>query len=281
MDIKAYIESGILEDYVLGLISDESALEVEKNIQQYPELKGELNKIEDALASYAQSKAMPMPAGLSEQIIQSIENLESTPSATSDTSSSTAKPQAALAKGVNTLGIVLGLALAGSLLGNFFLNAQKNETQDQLALAQTEASEVNDRMVNLQFDCDQKDGTIQRLQEQIAILKDPAYRPISLQGTDNAPNNTEAIVYYSPAAQNNYLDVGNLPATPSDRDYQLWAIIDGAPTDMGVLTPADLTAGFVTVNKEIINAQAFAITLEPRDGNPAPNLDELFVIGNV
>ncbi len=28
-------------------------------------------------------------------------------------------------------------------------------------------------------------------------------------------------------------------------------------------------------------AQAFAITLEARDGNPAPNLEELYVIGNV
>lgn len=280
MDLKAYIESGILEDYVLGLTSEEQALEVEKNSQQYPELKAELNKIEEALESYAQAKAMPMPAGLSAQIMQSIENLESTASSSSDTVATSPKPQAAATKGSNALGIILGLALAGSLLGNFFLHTQKNELDNQLTLAQTETAGINDRMTTLQLDCDQKDGTIQRMQEQIAILKDPAYRPITLKGTDNAPNNTEAIVYYNPAAEKSYFDIGNLPAAPSDRDYQLWAIVDGTPTDMGVLDLTALNDGIISIN-HIRNPQAFAITLEPRDGNPAPNLDELFVIGNV
>jgi len=281
MDIQKYIQSGILEDYVLGLVSEKEALAIEQNIVQYPALKAELNQIEDALASYAQAKAMPMPKGLTAQIMQSIEQLETDPSPTSDTTPPKAKPQAAATKGTNTLGIVLGLALAGSLLGSFFLNQQKKEVQGQLVAAQTQVIDINDRMVTLQLDCDQKDGTIQSLQEQIAILKNPAYRPISLEGTGNAPNNTEAIVYYNPNAKNNYFDFGNLPATPTDRDYQLWAIIGGVPTDMGVLSSADLAAGFVSVIKIDKTPQAFAITLEPRDGNPAPNLDELFVIGNV
>jgi len=55
MDIQKYIQSGILEDYVLGLVSEKEALAIEQNIVQYPALKAELNQIEDALASYAQA----------------------------------------------------------------------------------------------------------------------------------------------------------------------------------------------------------------------------------
>ena len=38
MDIKKYIESGILENYVLGLVSDMEIQEVQQNLLQYPEL---------------------------------------------------------------------------------------------------------------------------------------------------------------------------------------------------------------------------------------------------
>ena len=276
MDVKKYIESGILENYVLGLTSSAETQEVEQNLLQYPELKTELNQIEDALAIYAQSKAMPMPAGLSTQIMQSIDDLSTDPSSASDTTTTATKPQAASSKGTNTLGIFLGLALAAALLGSYFLNTQKQDLQNQLTQSQTEKQELNDTFLAFQLDCEEKDGTLQRLQEQIDILRNPDYRPISLKGTDKAPN-TEAIVYFNATENKSYFDIGNLPSAPADKDYQLWAIVGGVPTDMGIV---DLSAGFVTV-EHIGDAQAFAVTLEARDGNPAPNLDELYVIGNV
>lgn len=277
MDIKKYIESGILEEYVLGLTSKAESQVVEQNLLSYPELKEELYKIEDALASYAQSKAAPMPAGLSNQILQSINNLEANNSS-SDEITPEAKPQAA-PKGINTWGILLGLALGGSLLGSFFLNSQKQTLQDQLSQSEIQRSDLNDRFVAFQLDCDKKDGAIQRLEEQISILKNPAYKPISMKGTDKAPD-AEAIVYFNPANGKTYLDIGNLPTTPTDKDYQLWAIVDGAPTDMGVIDLTAAVGGLVEVPHKR-NPQAFAMTLETKGGNPSPNLDELYVIGNV
>ncbi|MEM1122280.1 MAG: anti-sigma factor [Bacteroidota bacterium] len=279
MDIQKYIDSGILEDYVLGLVSEAEAQTVEKNVAQYPELKAELNKIEDALATYAQAKARPMPAGLSASILEKIQQLEAAPSSSSDQSTTAAKPKAARTGNQNLLSIILGIALLSSLLGGYILLQQKRSLGDQLLTQTTELNELNDRMTTLQLTCDEKDGTIERLQEQITILKNPAYRPISMQGTDRAPD-AVAVVYFNPADQKTYLDVGNLPAAPSDRDYQLWAIVDGQPTDMGVIDLTTAEGGLVVV-PHIRNPQAFAMTLETKGGNPAPNLDELYVIGNV
>lgn len=84
MDKKIYIESGILEDYVLGLTSNAENKEVEKKLLQYPALKIELYQIEDALATYAKSKVMSIPVGLSTQILQSIDGLETKPSSNLD-----------------------------------------------------------------------------------------------------------------------------------------------------------------------------------------------------
>lgn len=276
MDIQQYINSGILENYVLGLVSETEAQEVERNLLAYPELKTELNKIEDALATYAQAKAKPMPEGLSSSILQSIQKLETSPSPTSD---ATTQPKAAVPKTNNTLGIILGVALLGSLLGAFFLNQQKQELQNQLTLAESEVIEVNDKMVALQLGCDEKDGTIQRLQEYITILKNPAYKPVSMNGTDLAPS-VKSVVYYNVAESRTYFDIGNLPDIPADRSYQLWAIIDGKPTDMGIFDLTNSNGGLVEV-PHIINPQAFAVTLEAKGGNTTPNLDALYVIGNV
>jgi len=49
---------------------------------------------------------------------------------------------------------------------------------------------------------------------------------------------------------------------------------------MGVFDLTAAVGGLVEV-PHIRNPQAFAVTLETKGGNPLPNLDELYVIGNV
>ena len=273
MDIQKYINSGILDNYALGLLSDSEVLEVEQNLNKFPELKIELYHIEDALAVYAQAKAIPMPKGLSEQILTSIENIEHTPSSVSDTTPKNIQPQASRSP------LILGSLLGLSLLGSFFLFQQKQDIDQELVATRTQVTTTNDRMLTLQLNCDEKDGTIQRLQEQLNVLKNPAYQAILLKGTDKAPN-SEAIVYFNTADGKTYLDIGSLPTAPSDKDYQLWAIVDGTPSDMGVIDLAVATGDLIEV-PHIVNPQAFAVTLETKGGNPTPNLDELYVIGNV
>lgn len=273
MDIQTYIKSGILDSYVLGLLSDKEVTEVELNLNKFPELKTELHQIEDALAIYAQAKAIPMPKGLADQILQSIENIETTPSTLTDTTLPQERPQSS--KSPLILGSLLGL----SLLGSFFLFQQKHGVDQELITAQTQTKDSKDRMHTLQLSCDEKDGTIQRLQEQLNILKDPAYQAVYLRGTDKAPN-SEAIVYFNTTGGKTYLDIGSLPTIPSHKDYQLWTIVDGTPIDIGVVNLTTAAGGLIEV-PHILNPQAFAVTLETKGGNPAPNLEELYVIGNV
>ena len=55
---KAYIESGILELYVLGQLSAPEMLEVERMAASAPEIKRELEAIEIALEAYAIENAV-------------------------------------------------------------------------------------------------------------------------------------------------------------------------------------------------------------------------------
>ena len=47
MNIKEYISSGVLESYVLGELSAEERVDVEKKLLLYPELKKVLTLIEE------------------------------------------------------------------------------------------------------------------------------------------------------------------------------------------------------------------------------------------
>jgi anti-sigma-K factor RskA len=51
-----YIASGILQDYCLGLLTDEEKKKVEAMCHVYPEVARELNLLRSALEKYATSK---------------------------------------------------------------------------------------------------------------------------------------------------------------------------------------------------------------------------------
>jgi anti-sigma-K factor RskA len=55
MDTKQYIESGILELYVYGLLSDTENEEVSQMAKQYPEINNEIISIEKAIVNISTS----------------------------------------------------------------------------------------------------------------------------------------------------------------------------------------------------------------------------------
>lgn len=74
MDIKAYIESGILENYVLGILNETEENEIRTMANRYPAIQSELEEIEGALAAYALLHAVELPPDLKTKVIEPIEN---------------------------------------------------------------------------------------------------------------------------------------------------------------------------------------------------------------
>ena len=52
MDIHEILENGLIEGYVLGLLAPEETALVEKSISLYPQLRTEIQAVEDALQTY-------------------------------------------------------------------------------------------------------------------------------------------------------------------------------------------------------------------------------------
>jgi anti-sigma-K factor RskA len=71
-----------------------------------------------------------------------------------------------------------------------------------------------------------------------------------------------------------------MPSNDEDHQYQLWAMVDGKPVDLGVFDSEVDSTGMKKM-KFIKNAQAFAVTLEIRGGSTNPNMDQMMAIGSI
>ena len=264
MDLKKYIASGILEQYVLGLLSAEDRRTVEKDIARYPELKAEVHQIEQALESYISLHQRPVPPDLEGKVLEKIKNIDPNPPSSKDDSPKPGLPKWPL--------FLLALAALSGLFFAGYSNSQNQKKAAQISSLQSELS-------TLQTDCDQKDQTIDGLNEQLQIIRDANNALIQMRGTPKAPQ-AIASIYWNQNTRKTYLDVINLPPPPSDKQYQLWAIVDGTPVDMGVFDVV-LDGSSLQEVPFIENPQAFAVTLEQRGGSTTPTLEEMVVVGNV
>jgi len=110
------------------------------------------------------------------------------------------------------------------------------------------------------------------------MANNPAMKTIPLLGVEKHPD-MKATVYFENASNLVYLTLENLPVTPKDQQYQLWAIVDGKPVSLGVYDQ-DSTLS-VQKMTAVSSAQAFAITLEKRGGVASPTMENMYVMGKV
>ena len=260
MDIKKYISSGILELYVLDELPPTERREVAHNLAEYPTIKKEILAIENALYLYSLQRAVPPPPSLEASILEKIDNLPP--------DGGTPPPPT----GTRWLTPALSALLIGALAWGGWMFFQNNEQEQEL-------TELNEKLEVQEQECATIESDNKILEEQMRFIRTASNKVIRMKGTDKAPQ-ALATVYWNPDAQKTYLDVNSMPTPPNDKQYQLWAIVDGTPVDMGVFE-IDLNASTLQEVPFVEGAQAFAVTLEPKGGSVAPTLTEMYVIGEV
>ncbi|TGE04099.1 anti-sigma factor [Hymenobacter fodinae] len=293
MNVQEYIESGILEEYALGVLNEAERSEVERMAAQHPEIRQELEEITRGLDFYAEAHAITPPAGMRERVLsgwqQVIQQNPVQPLTAPVMHASTPDPVAVAPAQAPNAGVVRQLPreesnsgrtrwliaasvalLMLSALGNFLLYNRLKETEANLEVAQNEQS----RFATTQ------QAALNERDQQLRILRDEAFRPVELKGTPKAPD-ALARVYYNAKTKAVYVDVRNLPALPEGKQYQLWALDNGKPVDAGVLATSTAAGDSIQQMKDIASAQAFAMTVEPAGGSASPTLTTMTVLGNI
>ena len=124
MDKERFLNTGLLEQYALGLTNEEETQQVEKYLEAFPELKNEVNGIQKAVEQYALEQAINPPQHIKKDILSEINDIESDqrrPSNGTRYSSSGWWLMAASVLGFDTSALVK-LSLDGETLRNTFPN---------------------------------------------------------------------------------------------------------------------------------------------------------------
>jgi anti-sigma-K factor RskA len=262
LNIKEYIESGIIEAYVLGLASRSERAEFEQLCRQYPELVAARREFEEGLEKHASEQAMHPPVGVKGKVLEAITGAnQGAPEPVSSnppkiiTMANEKRGSSRLLRFVTAASVVLLVFLT------FFAYKSYKQNQDL---------ENSNAALKEKLNSTQK--TLDAIASETSIVKNPNTTVVNMVGTKVAPRSS-ANVYWDSTTSNVYLVVKNMPQLPSDRQYQLWALIDGKPTDLGVF---DSKSDKVILKmKDTKKAQAFAITIERAGGNPTPTLDSM------
>jgi anti-sigma-K factor RskA len=261
------ISSGLLDLYALGLTSPEEARQVEEWINQYPEIKQELDAIEVSLESYAQANALEPSSSVKDKIFSQITKGEQKdPNNIPLTNFSPAHHNVYR---IPTYFKLVAAAIIILLIGSIVLNySYYNKYQS-----------VNNKLQAAQEKIKQNQETNLAMKDDINVMSDKNSLPVVLKGTPLAPD-AVAKIYWMKNSGDVYVDPINLPSVPEGKQYQLWAIVDGKPVDAGMISTEK---GIYRIQKmkSFGHAEAFAITLEKAGGSPTPTMDQMYVIAKV
>ena len=70
--IRKFLDTDLLEKYLLGTATKEEIFQVERYIAMYPEVQKEYDELQDNLEAYAKIHAIPAPKGFKDKIISQI-----------------------------------------------------------------------------------------------------------------------------------------------------------------------------------------------------------------
>jgi anti-sigma-K factor RskA len=266
VDIKAYIESGAIEAYVLGLASAEEAAELDLLRKQYPELNAAVLAFEMQLEITAMANTESVPVFVKEKLAEQLSN--EFRSAGNRSGNVVGMERTALVRPIwKYVAAACIILLVGSAVLNIYLYNRYESTDKKYTqlLTQQNTLMADNRVMRTK---------LTGMDEALKVMTDPTMKQVTMPGIKD--QHYIATVFWDTRTKDVYLLNNNLPLAPQGKQYQLWAIVDGKPVDAGMME--DCTG--ICRMKNIPTAQAFAITLETSGGHPTPQ-GEMYVLGKI
>jgi len=257
MDIKGYIESGVIEQYVLGLANAEESAELEQLRNKYPEINDAILDFEKSFEEHIMNNQVAVPGHIKTAIEKQLfQNNSSKTVAINDSIEQSSKR---LRKYLAAACIVL--LIISTALNFYFYSGYKNSREQYQALL-TERNTLQANNASYQ--------------QSLQMFGDTSMLRVDMKGMPGKEQN-EATVLWDRTTRDVYVYVSNMQQTPAGKQYQLWAIVNGKPVNAGMISNC---AGLCKM-KKIEHAEAFAITLEKEGGSESPTTTEMYVLGKV
>lgn len=274
MNVQAYIESGVIESYVLGMIDMQDASELQGLSNQYPEIRRDIEKFEYLLEKASFINAIDPPPALKEKLILALQDdfakeervIKLNTVASNEKYTAPVKTMAPWTRYMAAASVVL--LIASAALNYYLYNQIKTSDRKYADLVKENSTVTADNRVYQTKMLDIYNG--------MQLMSNPSMIKVVMPGIKGKEEDL-ATVFWDSKTKDVYLLANKLPQVSDDKQYQLWALVDGKPVDAGVLGECN---GLCKL-KNIQKAQAFAITLEKKGGSIAPDLTQLHVLGKV
>lgn len=267
MDIQAYIQSGVIESYVLGIANDDEVAELLRLRLEHPAIAAAIAQAEEWLRNTAPQYAVPVADKTKEQLMAALQQEFVAPAPAIIATS--IPPARTVRMGTRYLAAASLVLFMGSAAVNVYLYKKYTKANKEYLALQDERNNLlaNNKVYQTR---------LTDLHNNMQLMAAPGMLKVSMPGIAGKENNL-ATVYWDTHSKNVYLIASNLPPAPAGKQYQLWALVDGTPVDAGMLDNCD---GLCQL-KPVQQAQAFAITLEKAGGSALPDLTQLYVMGKV
>ncbi|MBC7845003.1 MAG: anti-sigma factor [Flavobacterium sp.] len=262
MDTKQYIESGILELYVYGLLSETENMEVSQMAIEHQEIETEIISIEKAIVNLSTSFSPFLSTDNFEKIKAKLDLKYS---------------KVIEMKPRNNWSQYVGWAAAVTLLvGIGYQYTQLNDTQNQVANVTKEKTNLQSAVASLELKNKQT-------QTALTVVRDTKNTVINLGGQAVSPTSS-AKIYWNKETEVVYVDASGLPEPPKGMVYQIWSLKLApqlTPTSIGLLSDFSANTEKIFAVEKTGDAEAFGITLEPAGGSKSPTMEQLYTLGKV
>ena len=260
MNTQEYIESGMLELYVYGLLNEDENIEIAQKAKTDNEINVEIASIERAIVNLSSS----FSPHISAEIFEKTKNrLSLGQSKVVDLKSKS-----------NTM-TYLGWAASVVLLMG--IGYQYFNSNSKISAIENDKMKLEESVTTL-------DTKNKNVENTLNIIRDAKNTVVTLGGQAVAPT-SYAKVYWNKDTQVVYVDASGLPEPPEGKVYQVWSLKLSptlTPTSIGLLDNfknADNQRLFAVSNTG--DAEAFGITLEPAGGSKSPTMEQLYTLGKV
>jgi Anti-sigma-K factor rskA, C-terminal len=248
-NVQSFLESGLLDKYLIGVTTTLETVEVESYIAKYPEVKEEYDILQDYLELVSKTQAIRPPSYTLDVILDAINE----------------KPVVQLHPTRKT---PFWFSIAASIAALVFAGASYmfyNQNQKLLNENNTIAEEIFD----LRDDINNNNDKLDDVMRQFMKLNNPETEKYVLRGNERAKD-LKTVAYINPLEKSSLIDVVSLPELSEEQCYQMWAQLQDKMVNLGILDMSDQKLKSVPY---IEDALSLNITIEPKGGNKNASLE--------
>ena len=239
-EITTFLNSGLLEKYLLGNVTASETEMVENLINTKAEVKQAYDALQDNLEVVSKLQAKEAPKDALDNILNA---LDETP-VISITKSSRRKMWYKY-----SIAASIAAFLFASTSYLFYVQNQKLSQENQI---------VVDEIFDLRSDIEMNNKMLSDVMKQFKQLNNPETQKYIINGNSRAKN-LKTVAYINPKEKTSMIDVVSLPQLPEDQYYQIWAEVEDRMVNLGILEETDRQLKQIPYTED---ALALSITIE-------------------